>query len=57
MLEEFAANQVNDVLGYGDLPSWISSHIDFNEIWEEELRHEYTDYKTYAGTYYVIRNY
>lgn len=40
-LGEFAENQAELFLELDNLPGWITSHIDWENVWECELRHEF----------------
>ena len=53
--------QLMDDLGYlseeSDVPNFITSHIDWQEVWDCELRHDYTTIEHQDQTYFFSRHF
>ena len=53
--------QLMDDLGYIDedssMPDFITSHIDWQEVWDCELRHDYTTIESQDQTYFFSRHF
>ena len=53
--------QLMDDLGYLDeesgVPNFITSHIDWQEVWDCELRHDYTTIESQDQTHFFSRHF
>ena len=52
--------QLMDDLGYLDgnsMPGFVTSHIDWQEVWDCELRHDYTTIESQDQTHFFSRHF
>jgi len=53
--------QLMDDLGYlseeSDVPDFLTSHIDWQEVWDCELRHDYTIIESQDQTHFFSRHF
>ena len=53
--------QLMDDLGYlseeSDVPDFLTSHIDWQEVWDCELRHDYTTIESQDQTHFFSRHF
>ena len=53
--------QLMDDLGYlseeSDVPDFLTSHIDWQEVWDCELRHDYTTIESEDQTHFFSRHF
>jgi hypothetical protein len=55
-LAEYAANMVTDGYDTSSLPDFITNHIDWEAVWNCELRYDYSEIQFNENTY-LFRNY
>lgn len=51
-LVEYAEETVNECYTTGDLPSWVTNHIDWEAV-AEEIKVDYTEFEFRGTTYYA----
>ena len=60
-VESQFVEQLMDDLGYlseeSDVPDFITSHIDWQEVWDCELRHDYTTIEYGDQTHFFSRHF
>jgi hypothetical protein len=55
-LAEYAENMVTDGYDMSRLPDFITNHIDWEAVWNCELRYDYSEVQFNENTY-LFRNY
>ena len=54
-LAEYAENMVNDCYNLRGIPEFVKSHIDWESVWNCELRYDYSEVQFNENTY-LFRN-